>query len=82
MKENFLFIFILFTGKLIYLNTLDVAHNHLESLPNGKFICEALRDLLPFVQFKKCEKHPWRRDTLSKVALLKVTLLHRCFAHF
>ena len=32
------------------------------------FICDALRDLVSFVQFKKREKHPWRSDTLSKVA--------------
>ena len=30
--------------------------------------CDALRDLLPFVQFKKREKHPSRSDTFSKVA--------------
>ena len=23
-------------------------------------ICDALRDLVQYVQFKKCEKHPWR----------------------
>ena len=28
-------------------------------------ICDALRDLVPFVQFKKREKHPWRSDTLD-----------------
>ena len=28
----------------------------------------ALRDLVPFVQFKKCEKHPWRSVNFSKVA--------------
>ena len=28
-------------------------------------ICNALRDLVPFVQFKK---HPWRSVTFSKVA--------------
>ena len=27
-----------------------------------------LRDLVPFVQFKKCEKHPSRNVTFSKVA--------------
>ena len=27
-----------------------------------------LRDLVPFVQFKKCKKHPWRSVTFSKVA--------------
>ena len=31
-------------------------------------ICDVLRDLVPFVQFKKREKHPWRNDTFSKVA--------------
>ena len=31
-------------------------------------ICDELRDLLPFVQFKKREKHPWRNATFSKVA--------------
>ena len=31
-------------------------------------ICHALHDLVPFVQFKKRENHPWRSFTLSKVA--------------
>ena len=30
--------------------------------------CDALHDLVPFVQFKKREKHPWRSVTFSKVA--------------
>ena len=30
-------------------------------------IGDALRDLVPFVQFKKREKHPWRSATFSKV---------------
>ena len=33
-----------------------------------KIICDALRDLAPFVQFKKREKHQWRSVTFSKVA--------------
>ena len=28
--------------------------------------CDALRDLVPFVQFKKREKHSWRSVTFSK----------------
>ena len=44
--------------------------------------CGALRDLVPFVQFKKREKNPWRSVTFSKVAGLKVTLLHGCFSCF
>ena len=30
--------------------------------------CDALRDLVAFVQFKKREKHPWRSVNFSKVA--------------
>ena len=30
-------------------------------------ICDALRDLVPFVQFKKREKHPCRSVNFSKV---------------
>ena len=37
---------------------------------------------LPFIQFKKREKHPWKSVTFSKVAGLKVTLLHGCFSRF
>ena len=39
------------------------------------FICDALYGLVPFVQFKKREKHPWRSVTFR----LKVTLLYGCF---
>ena len=30
--------------------------------------CDALLDLVSFVQFKKHEKHPWKRVNFSKVA--------------
>ena len=30
--------------------------------------CDALRDLVPFAQFKKREKHSWKSVTFSKVA--------------
>ena len=52
-----------------------------------RIICDALRNLEPFVQFKKREKHPWSSVAFNKVAgrlkpttLLKVTLLHECFS--
>ena len=35
-----------------------------------QIIYDALRDLVPFVQFKKRKKHPWR-----SVALLKLQVL-------
>ena len=34
--------------------------------------CDALRDLVPFVQFKKLEKHQWRSVPFSKVAGFKL----------
>ena len=33
-----------------------------------RHICGALHDLVPFVQFEKREKHPWRSINFSKVA--------------
>ena len=38
-----------------------------------EIICDALHDLVPFVQFKKREKHPWTSVTFSKVG---------CFSRF
>ena len=38
-------------------------------------ICDALSDLVPFVQLKKREKHPWRSVTFSKV-IAGVTYKH------
>ena len=35
---------------------------------------DALRDLVPFVQFQKCGKHPWRIVTISKVAGVSLQL--------
>ena len=51
-------------------------------------ICGALRDFVPFVQFKKREKHPLKKVNFSKVAgfkpatLLKLKLFHECFSRF
>ena len=39
--------------------------------------CDALRDLVPFSQFKKREKHPWRIITLSKVAGFRLQLCEK-----
>ena len=37
-------------------------------------ICDALRDLVPFAQFKNVQKPPWTRATFSKVAGLSLQL--------
>ena len=34
----------------------------------SEIICDLLRDLVPFVQFKKREEYSWRSVTFSKVA--------------
>ena len=36
--------------------------------PRFDFKWDALRDLLPFIQFKKREKHPRRSVNFSKIA--------------
>ena len=33
---------------------------------DSKLWCDVLHDLLPFVQFKKREKYPWRSVTFGK----------------
>ena len=43
------------------------------------YICDVLRDLLPFLRFKKREKHS---RGVKLQALLKVRLLHGCFSRF
>ena len=35
---------------------------------SADLICDALHDLVPFAQFKKREKQPWRSVTFSKLA--------------
>ena len=34
----------------------------------AELICDVLRDLAPFVLFKKLEKYPWRNVNFNKVA--------------
>ena len=55
-------------------STIDFWQGSVESVVTYLIICDAL---LPFVQFKKREKHPWRIFTFSKVALS-----HGCFDVF
>ena len=49
-----------------------------------RYIGEALRNLVPFVQFKNIENTHKGPVTFSKktATLLKVTLLHGCFSRF
>ena len=39
-------------------------------------ICDALRDLVSFVQFKNIEKHPWRSANFRKVAGVSILITH------
>ena len=43
---------------------------------------DALHNLVPFAQFKKREKHPWKSVTFKPATLQKVSFLHGCFSHF
>ena len=58
------------------------------TLKNQKvsYMCDALRDLVPVLHFKKREKHPWRSVNFScrlqLATVLKLTLLHGCFSRF
>ena len=40
---------------------------------NIRYICDALCDLLPFVQFKKREQRPWRSVTFSQAEVCNFT---------
>ena len=40
----------------------------LSLIGNKQNECDASRDLIPFVQFKRREKHPWKSVNFSKVA--------------
>ena len=53
----------------------SLKENLQETFQITKKSCDALRDLVPFVQFKKHEKHPWRSVNFGKVAALKQLLL-------
>ena len=51
------------------------------------YMCDALRDLVPYVQFQKSKKHPRRGATFGKLeaqpaTLLKVTLFDGYFSRF
>ena len=48
---------------------------------HSKTIYDNLHDLVLFVQFKKCEKHPGRSAT-EICNFTKATLLHGCFSRF
>ena len=56
-----------FFCKNIKLSTIDIWQDpkYASSLSNK---CDALRNMVSFVQFKKREKHPWRSVSFSKVA--------------
>ena len=70
----------------MHLIFLSITDNFQERNCSKDYVCDILRDLVPFVQFKKGEKHPWKSVTFScrlkPATLLKVTLLHGSFLRF
>ena len=64
-KKIFVVFFIYFT----WLAISDPWYTEHPNLTKTRWAqCDAFRDLLPFAQFKKREKHPWRKVTFGKVA--------------
>ena len=61
---------IFFSGcLLLYLKKHPPKKSDLE-----RIICDASHDLVPFAQFKKRKKHPWRSSTFSKVTKISTPL--------
>ena len=44
---------------------VGVQNETISNYPRIRDMCGALSDLVPFVQFKKREKHPWRSVNFS-----------------
>ena len=73
--HNFVQVFFLFKHKkALILITLLQKHEpdvvfgiHNAKIDNASIFQTILRDLVPIVQFKKCEKYSWRSDTFSQV---------------
>ena len=54
--------------------TICTTLKNVKNIQKGVLLLVKLRaecDLVPFVQFLKCEKHPWGNVTFGKVASLK-----------
>ena len=92
LTERSLFTVIIFYLKFdIFLNSFSLQSiNRLKKLHTKssvvlkswlQYIWNVLCNLLPFAQFEKREKQPWRSDAFS-TTLLKVTILHGCFSRF
>ena len=55
------------------MNSLKSSQNSVKILVK-EFVCDALRDLVPFVQLKKRERCPWEVLLLVKLLLVKLWL--------
>ena len=95
LKKKYIFLMI---SELIHLNSLNIRSEILRLCLSFaeiyrfmmhllcfyyQDVCGALRDLVPFVQFKKLEKHSWRNVTLSKVVVksLDFYLIAQCISY-
>ena len=60
-------------------STVKAIQNFIENFKIQQH-CDVLRGLVPFAQFKKREKHPWRSVTFSKVSGERPAILRKvCF---
>ena len=66
---DFALLLIFFTIKCNFIEILLPVQleTQISNLSKHVNMCDALRDLVPFVQFKKREKHPWKSVTFRKL---------------
>ena len=64
VEKALMYMAMMYRLKLIFLNQLTLLSNNLVLMS----YLSALRNLVAFVQFKKCEKHPWKSVNFSKTA--------------
>ena len=66
--------------RLCFVSTfLNIKISKLFLALSKRIICDALRDLIPVVQFKKREKRSWWSSTFSKIAGFSFTIPKNCF---
>ena len=66
--------------RLCFVSTfLNIKISKLFLALSKRIICDALRDLIPVVQFKKREKRSWWSATFSKIAGFSFTIPKNCF---
>ena len=75
----FVWCFIWYNGNKLSQSSTTVRTQHALKT-KSLFICDTLYDLVPFVQFKKHEKHSWRSNTFTKIAGFSLQLYKKYYS--